>query len=92
VDSFTHAVNTVLQLLIELGNLVLAGIVAIEVWIRAQLTLLGLPPAVQVILLVAVALVLILTALRLFGGLIRVAVVLVLLLIVTHALLPVIQQ
>ena len=92
MDSFTHAVNTVLQLLIELGNLVLAGIVAIEVWIRAQLTLLGLPPAVQVILLVAVALVLILTALRLFGGLIRVAVVLVLLLIVTHALLPVIQQ
>jgi hypothetical protein len=92
VDAFARAINSLLQLLIQFGDLILAGIVAAELWLRGQLTLLGVPPAIQVVLLVALAVVLILAALRLFGGLIRVAVVLVLLLIVIHALLPIIQQ
>jgi hypothetical protein len=91
VDAFARAINSLLQLLIQFGNLVLAAIVAAELWLRGQLTLLGVPPSIQVVLLVALAVVLILAALRLFGGLIRVAVVLVLLLIVIHALLPIIQ-
>lgn len=92
VDAFSRAINSLLQLLIQFGDLVLAAIVAAELWLRGQLTALGVAPSMQVVLLVALAVVLILAALRLFGGLIRVAVVLVLLLIVIHALLPIVQQ
>jgi hypothetical protein len=92
VDAFTRAISTLLQLLIQIGDLILAGIVAVELWLRAQLSLLGLPPAIQTVLLIALAVVLILAALRLFGGLIRVALVLVLLLIIIHVLLPIIQH
>jgi hypothetical protein len=92
VDNFTHVINTLLQLLIQLGNLIVAGIVAIELWLRAQLGQFGLSPDVQTAILVVLAVVLILGALRLFGGLIRVAVILVLLLIGIHILLPIIQR
>ncbi len=92
METFTRAVDALLQLLIQIGDLILAGIVAVELWFRAQFALLGLPPPIQTVLLVAIAAVLILAALRLFGGLIRVAVVLVLLLVVIHVLLPVIQH
>jgi hypothetical protein len=92
VDGFTRAINSLLELLIEFGDLVLAALVAVELWLRGQLTVLGVAPPIQVVILVALALALILAALRLFGGLIRVAVVLVLVLIVIHALLPIIQQ
>ena len=90
--AFTQFLQTLLQLLAHLGDLVLAGIVAIEVWLRAQLTQAGVPPPIQTALLIALAVLLILAALRLFGGLIRVAVILILLLIAIHVLLPVIQH
>ena len=92
MDGFSRAIETLLQLLIQLGNLILAGIVAIEVWLRAQLTLLGLPQPIQTVLMIALALLLIVAALRVFGGLIRVGVVLVLILVVIHVLLPVMQH
>jgi hypothetical protein len=92
VDAFARAIDTLLQLLIQLGNLILAGIVALEVWFRDQLSQLGLSPPIQSVVLVAVAVLLLVAALRLFGGLIRVGVVLVLALIVIHALLPIIQH
>jgi hypothetical protein len=92
VDAFTQAISSLVRLLIQFGDLILAGIVAAEQWLRGQLTVLGVPASIQMVLLVALAVVLVLAALRLFGGLIRVAVVLVLLLIVIHALLPVIRQ
>jgi hypothetical protein len=92
VETFTRAVDALLQLLIQIGDLILAGIVAVELWLRGQFALLGLAPPIQTVLLIAIAVVLILAALRLFGGLIRVAVVLVLLLVVIHVLLPVIQH
>jgi hypothetical protein len=51
----------------------------------------GVAPAAQTLILVLVAVLLILGSLRLFGGLIRVAAVLILMLIAIHILLPVIQ-
>jgi hypothetical protein len=92
VNSFTHVINTLLQLLISLGNVIVAGIVAIELWLRAELGHFGLPPNVQTIILIALALLLILGSLRLFGGLVRAAVVLVLILIAIHILLPILQH
>jgi hypothetical protein len=92
VDNFGHALDTLLQLLIRIGNLIVAGIVAIELWLRAGLRQFGLPPAMQTAILVVLAVILIVGALRLFGGLIRVAVVIVVLIIAIHILLPVLQQ
>jgi hypothetical protein len=91
METLTRTINALLQLLIKLGDIVVAGIVAIELWLRAQLTPLGLPPAIQTLLMAALAVLLIVAALRFFGGLIRMAVVLILLLIVIHVLLPIIQ-
>jgi hypothetical protein len=53
---------------------------------------LGLTGPAQTVVMVAIAVVLILAALKLFGGLIRVAAVLVLLLIALHIVMPVFQH
>ena len=92
MDSFRHVASTLLQLLIQLGDLIVAGIVTIELWLRAQLAQFGLPPNIQTAILVVLAALLIIGALRLFGGLIRIAVVLVLILIAIHILMPLTQH
>jgi hypothetical protein len=92
MDSFTNIVRRLLDLLIELGNIIVAALITVEVWLRAQLTQLGLPPPIQTVILIAVAALLVIGSLRLFGGLIRVAVVLVLILIAIHVALPVLQH
>jgi hypothetical protein len=92
VDSFTHVINSLLQLVIALGNLIVGGIITIELWLRAQLDHFGLPANVQTVILVALAALLIIGSLRLFGGLIRVAVILVLILIAVHIMLPALQH
>jgi hypothetical protein len=92
VDNFTHVINNLLQFLIRLGDLIVGVIVTIELWLRAQLMQLGVAPPVQTAILIALAVVLILGSLRLFGGLIRVAVVLILILIAIHILMPVLQH
>lgn len=91
MDSFTHVIKSLLQLLIQVGNLIVAGIVIIEVWMRDRLTVIGLSHNIQTVILVVLAAVLIIGALRLFGGLIRAAVYLVLILIAIHLVIPLIQ-
>lgn len=88
MNSFAHLIESLLQLLIRLGNIIVAAIVVVELWLRAQLTHLGLPSAVQTVILLALAALLILASLRLFGGLIRVAAVLILILIAIHIVMP----
>ncbi len=88
MDSFSRMINSLLRLIITLGNIVLAGIVAIELWVRGQLAQLGVPKTLQTVILVTVAILLIIASLRIFGGLIRVALVLVLVLIGLHILAP----
>jgi hypothetical protein len=92
VNSFTQMINELLQLLIQFGNIIVAGIVTIELWLRAQLAQFGLSSNIQTVILVALAVVLIIGTLRLFGGLIRVAVVLILILIAIHIVLPILQH
>jgi hypothetical protein len=92
VNSFTHMISTLLQLTIEVGNVIVGAIVAIELWLRAQLGHFGLPPNIQTIILLVLAAVLIIGSLRLFGGLIRLAVILVLILIAIHIVLPLLQH
>jgi hypothetical protein len=85
-------INSLLQLLIQLGNVIVGWIVILETWLRTQLAQYGVDPRLQTVILLAFAVVLILGSLRLFGGLIRVAVVLVLILIALHVLVPVFQH
>jgi hypothetical protein len=91
MDNVNRVLNSLLQLVIGLGDLIVGGILAIEEWMRGQLATLGVSPQIQTVILVVLAVVLILAALRLFGGLIRIAVVLVLALIAIHILMPVLH-
>jgi hypothetical protein len=92
VDNFTHFINSLLQVLIELGHALVGILISIELWVRSQLQQFGLAPNVQTAIMVGVAAVLILASLKLFGGLIRVALVLILILIALHILLPVLPH
>ena len=92
MNDVSNLVRSLLDLVISLGNIIVAALVTIEVWLRAQLTQLGLPPPIQTAILVAVAVLLIIGALRLFGGLIRIAIVLILILIAIHIALPALQH
>jgi hypothetical protein len=91
MDNVNRVLNSLLQLVIGLGNLIVGAIVAIEEWMRGQLATLGISQQIQTVILIALAVVLILAALRLFGGLIRIAVILVLALIAIHILMPVLH-
>ena len=89
---FRQTVNSLLQLLLELADLIIAGILTIESWLRGQLTQLGVPQNVQTAILLALAVLLVLGSLRLFGGLIRVALVLVLILIAFRMVIPIVPH
>ena len=92
MDAFTHAVNSLLQLLVQVGGMIMAGLIAIELWLRGQLAQFGLQPQVQTVIMLAFAALLIVASLRLFGGLIRAVVILVLLLVAIHIVLPVLPH
>lgn len=92
VDSFKHVINSLLHLLTQFGDIIVGWIVIIEDALRGQLMQLGVAPQLQTVILLAVAVLLILGALKLFGGLIRIAVVLVLILIALHMLMPIFQH
>jgi hypothetical protein len=91
VGNLENAINTLLDLLKQFGLAVAAVLTSLELWLRGELQALGVPHTVQTLVLLVVAAILVLGSLRLFGGLIRVAVVLILLLIAIHIVLPVIQ-
>jgi len=92
VDALTHAINSLLQLLIQIGDLIVAGLIAVELWLRGQLAEFGLSPAFQTLIMLAFAALLILASLRLFGGLIRAGIILVLVLMAIHIVLPVLPH
>ena len=59
-----------------------------EVWLRGQMASLGVPPELQTAAVLAVVVLLLLTVLRVLGGLLRVALVVVLIALVVQALAP----
>jgi hypothetical protein len=89
VENLQAAIASLLQPLKQLGLALAAILTQLELLLRSQLQQLGVPQALQTVLLLAVAVILVLGALRLFGGFIRVAVVLILLLVAIHIVLPV---
>jgi hypothetical protein len=91
MERVDQAITKLLALIRDLVDLGLSGLAAIEVWLRGQLAGLGVAPPIQTIILIAIAVVLIVATLRLFGGILRAAVVIFLVLLALHALMPVLS-
>lgn len=89
MESARQFVDGLLHLVIQIGRLLMTAIIAIELWVRRALSHAGLPASMQTVLMLAFAVLLIVGALRVFGGIIRIAVVLLLVLIAIHIILPV---
>jgi hypothetical protein len=88
VGNLQTAIDGLLKLIVQFGVAVIAILTGLEVWLRTQLRHLGVPPSAQTLILLAVAALLVLGSWRLFGGIIRVAVLLILVLIAIHIALP----
>jgi hypothetical protein len=91
VEELKTGIDSALGLLMQFGLAVAAVLTGLEAWLREELQRLGAPHDVQTLILLAVAALLVLGSLRLFGGLIRVAAVLVLVLIAIDLVVPAIQ-
>ncbi len=88
MGDFHPAVNALLQFLQQLITLAANALTALDSWLRGQMDLLGVPPTIQTLIILAVSVFLIIGALRVLGGLIRVGAVLILVLVVIHFLMP----
>jgi hypothetical protein len=88
MEKVDQAINALLALFASAADAVLAGLAAVEQWLRTQLTGLGVEPRIQTVIMVAVAIVLLLLVLRVFGGVIRVVLVVFLILLALHVVLP----
>jgi hypothetical protein len=82
LDQIAH---TLLALLAGLAAIVLAALAWIEGALGGVMTAAHIPPDLQMVLGIVVALLFLVAALQMFGGFIRVVVIVVLLAIVVHA-------
>lgn len=89
MEKVDQAINALLALFASAADAVLAGLAAIEQWLRIQLTGLGVAPRIQTVIMIAAAIVLLLLVLRVFGGVIRVVLVIFLILLALHVVLPI---
>ena len=83
-----QAIDLVLSLILGLFHLIVLGIASIEGVLRATLVPMGIGPAGQNLVLVLVALVLIIGAIRFFGGIFAILITVMLVLLMLHILLP----
>lgn len=88
MDDLKRVVSDVLAILIRVGGAILSAGEAIEVSVREQLAAMGASPLTQTMVLVVLAFAIILLALRIFGGLLRLAVVVILVLIALQVIMP----
>jgi hypothetical protein len=88
MGDLTRIVNDIVRLLVRLGGSILAAVQAIEMSLRGQLSAAGVPPTIQTLILVAAAIGLMLLAVRIFGGLLRFFIIVVLILLAMKVLFP----
>jgi len=88
MEKVDQAINALLALFASAADAVLAGLAAVEQWLRTQLSGLGVAPQIQTVIMIAVAILLLLLVLRVFGGIIRVVLVVFLILLALHVVLP----
>ena len=88
MGSVDQVIIQLLNFLEVVARVILAGLAAIETWAETQLASLGVPPGISVIILIAIALLLIVAALRLLGPIVYVLVMVFIVLLMVHALMP----
>lgn len=87
MKSVDDAIRLVKSLLLDLLALIIGVFVTIESWARGTLAQAGVPRAQTNLVLIALAIALFILVARIFGGLIRVLLVLFLALLLVHLLL-----
>jgi hypothetical protein len=88
MDQLERFISDLIHLLLRMGESFLRGLEAIEIALRDELTIMGVSPPIQTVLLVLSAIALILITVRLFGGLIRFVIVVIVVLLALNLLLP----
>ncbi len=83
-----QAIDLATSLIFGLFHLIVLAIASVESVLRATLIPMGIGPVGQNIVLLAVALVMILGAIRFFGGIFAILIIIVLALLMLHILLP----
>ncbi len=83
-----HAIDLILGLVMTLFHLIIAAIAVIESVLREVLAPMGLGHGAENAILLVFAVLLIVAAIRLFGGLFALLLTIVLVLMVLHILLP----
>lgn len=86
MDQGRQVLDTALAFLSSALGVVLPLIGQTEAWLRGQMAVLGVPPGLQTAAVLAVAALLLLTVLRVLGGLVRVALVVALIVLVVQVL------
>jgi hypothetical protein len=92
VSNVQTTADNLLALLLRLAVAVGDMFAAMEVWLRGALEVSGVPHSLQTVILVAVPVLLGLAVMRVFDGLIRVFIVLLLLAIALHIIIPALQS
>ena len=87
----TQTIDSLIQLIIRLGQSGALAIASAESWMRGQLSGLGVAPEMQTVILVIFAIIMILTVVRIVGGLIRIAVLALLVLVTLDLVLPILH-
>ncbi len=83
-----HAIDTITAIIMALFGLVMEVIGVVDAALAGLMTSAGLPPNLQVIVLIIVAVLLIIFAIRVLGGVFGVLLIILLLLLVLHRLVP----
>lgn len=81
-------VGSFLGFIAALAALLLAAMATADDWVRRMLSAFGIGDPIQTIILILVAFVVLLAALRLMGGIVRVLIVVLIVLFAIHLLLP----
>ncbi len=84
----TQAMDFVLSLILRLIGVVMAAVGLIDAFLRGLMTRAGVGGQVQAVVLGVVAVLFILAALRVFGGVLRVLIIIFLVLLLIHVLMP----
>ncbi len=87
----THAIDTITAIIMTLFGLVMEVIGVIDGALAGLMTSAGLPPNLQVIVLIVVAILLIIFAIRVLGGVFGVLLIILLILLVVHRVVPGLQ-
>ncbi len=84
----THAIDLVIAILLTLAEWVLTAIGVVDAFLATLMTSAGLPPNLQILVLIIVALMLAVFAIRLLGPILSVLLIILLVLLIAHRMVP----